>query len=135
MTGRKVAWMLFLQRWVFLSADLFCIGTTGVETASLRQVGSRWHVVGTQWPAGASGNLVNAGNCRQQSLTVGVTATGKQGTGRCQLNHSPQIHNRYPITDMAQYAQIMADHQQAQTMLLFKILQQIDYLGLDGNIK
>jgi len=40
------------------------------------------------------------------------------------LHQHPHVHDRDPVTDMAQHPQVVADHHQGQAMPLFQILQQ-----------
>ncbi|MMZ65771.1 hypothetical protein D1872_282040 [compost metagenome] len=51
------------------------------------------------------------------------------------LYNSAQIHNRHTVTNMLDHGQIMRDEQVGQSETILQILQQIDYLSLNGHIK
>src|SRR5438093_12694445 len=52
-----------------------------------------------------------------------------------QLNHLPQIHHHYAMTDMFDDGEVMRDEQVRDPALLLQVLQQVDDLRLDRNVE
>ena len=53
----------------------------------------------------------------------------------CQFHDLAEVHDRQPVTNMLYHCQIMGDKKIGEAELLLQILEQIDHLGLDGNIQ
>ena len=51
------------------------------------------------------------------------------------LHHMAQVHDRDPVADVADHAEIMGDKQIRQAMLFLKLLHQIQHLGAHGHIQ
>src|SRR5512137_2645226 len=70
-----------------------------------------------------------------QGLGVGVLCFRMENSTLGEFNNLAQIHNRHPIADMLDHAQIMGDKEVGQLVFLLEVLKQIDHLGLDRNIQ
>ena len=55
--------------------------------------------------------------------------------GRPQFHQSSLVHDTNAITEIGHQVQVMGDEQICQSQLLFKIQQEVDDLGLDGDIE
>ena len=52
-----------------------------------------------------------------------------------QLDHSPEVHDRDPVADVADDAQVVGDEQVGQPELALEPLEQVDDLGLDRHVE
>jgi hypothetical protein len=52
-----------------------------------------------------------------------------------QLNDAAQIHHGYTVADMFYYGKIVSDKKVCEMKLLLQILQEIQDLGLDGDVQ
>ena len=51
------------------------------------------------------------------------------------FDHSAEVHDRDPVADMPDHAQVMRDKQETQAMSGAKTIQQFEDLGLHRNIQ
>src|SRR4030067_585272 len=51
------------------------------------------------------------------------------------LDDHAQVHDRHPVADVAHHAQVVGNEQVGQAELSLQVFQQVDYLGLDGDIQ
>ena len=72
---------------------------------------------------------------RQQRLGVGMARSRVERRGRRGLDDAPDIHHGDAVADMAHHAEIMRDEQHRQPQPVLQVEQQIDDLGLHGNIE
>src|SRR3972149_5122218 len=51
------------------------------------------------------------------------------------LDHLAQVHHHYPIADMTHYGEVVRDKKIGEAEPLLQLFQEIEDLGLDGNIQ
>lgn len=52
-----------------------------------------------------------------------------------QFNDFPQVHNRDPVGDMLDDPDVVGDKQVAEAEFIFKLIKQVQDLGLDADIQ
>ena len=78
---------------------------------------------------------VGDGNRRQQRLRIGVQRLLVEFRAGRQLHQLAEIHDRHAGRDVADHAEVMRDEQVGQLQVLLQLLQQVDDLGLDGDVE
>ena len=114
-------------------ADIHGPGTTRRERTARRQVVDqrRASLDGRE----AVDLEVHARNRLQQRLRVGVRGTVEERIHR-QLLHDPAgVHDRHPVTDPRQGAQVVGDVDDGEVRLPLELLQEPQVLGLDGDVQ
>ena len=66
---------------------------------------------------------------------VVVPWVGEDLFGWSTFDDLARLHDRYLIAEVADDVKIVRDKQIRQPFLLLQVLEQVDHLGLDGNIK
>ena len=58
-----------------------------------------------------------------------------QIVGRSELNDIAEVHNGDTVTDVLDDVEVMRNEEERQSELLLQVVQQVDDLGLDGNVQ
>ena len=59
----------------------------------------------------------------------------EEGPGRRRLHDLPQIHHRDPVAQVFDHPQVVRDEEIRQPELLLNVREQVDDLGLDGDVE
>ncbi len=46
----------------------------------------------------------------------------------------PEIHDRNPVADMGYHTEIVGDKEIGESVFLLEVLENVDHLGLDGDV-
>ena len=112
------------------------IGASGMKAAALGRVHRAGNIALKNYALTGMGNLrVRHGNCRQQRFCIGVHRVLVQLVALAQLDQAAKIHNTDAAGDMANNGKVVRDEKIGKTQIVLHILQHIDNLRLDGNIK
>ena len=68
-------------------------------------------------------------------MGVGMQRVLEELLGRRMFHDLAPVHHRDTVTEVADDVQVMGDEQVAQPQLVLQILQEIDDLGLDGDVQ
>ena len=71
----------------------------------------------------------------QQALGVGVLRRGEHRLGRARLDDLALVHDADPVGHLADDAEIVGDQQQRHAEAALQALQQLQDLGLDGDVE
>ncbi len=52
-----------------------------------------------------------------------------------QLDNLPKVHDRDPVADILDHAQVVGDKNISQVAFLFELHQQVEHLRLDRNVE
>src|ERR1700682_5907236 len=58
-----------------------------------------------------------------------------QGVGRGDLDDHPEVHDGDSVRYVADHSQVVGNHQVRERETLLELLEQVDDLGLDGDVK
>lgn len=58
-----------------------------------------------------------------------------QIVGRSELNDIAEVHNGDTVADVLDDVEVMRNEEERQSELLLQVVQQVDDLGLDGNVQ
>ena len=106
-----------------------------VKTAARRRVNWAGNIAFQDRPFAQPGSFgVWHRNGRKQGFSVGMLGIFVKFVFGPDFNDFSQVHHGYPVADMANHAQIMGDEQIGQPKFILKFFQQVNDLGLDGNI-
>ena len=118
-----------------LLADFADLGkATGVKTAAWGRINGAGHSALQDDPF-PTGGLVYHWHGSHQRLSVRVHRVRKDLVGRPLFDDLAQVHDRHPVADMLDDAQIVSDEEIRQVEFLLQLIQQIDHLGLDGHVQ
>ena len=123
-------------RHVFVAHALFSFLATRMEFASLGRIKRTRHLTSQQdvFPLGLHFRVWNRYGGKQ-SPRVGMQGFPVQVTSGGDLHDITQVHDRDTVADVPDHGQVMGNEKIGQVELLLKILQQVDDLRLDGNVK
>ena len=102
--------------------------------ASFRRVRRVWYVAQDGAPLALS-RRVRARHRIKEDLRVGVEGIPEELLGRAQLDNSPQVHHCYARSHVLDHAQVVRNEHVGQVQLILKVLQKVQYLGLDGDVE
>ena len=71
----------------------------------------------------------------EKGLGVGMPGILVEDLGRSHLHDPPQVHDRDVVTDVGHDIEVVGDEEIGQPESFLQVLQQVDDLGLDGNIQ
>ena len=71
----------------------------------------------------------------QQGLRVGVARAGKEGGGGANLDNAAEIHDSDAVGDVTDEAEVVGDEQQRQAKAILQFEEQVDDLGLHGDVE
>ena len=109
---------------------------SGVEVAAGRRVRRARHVTGQDDPlAAALDDRVRDRHCRQQGDRVGMERAIVQIDGGRRFDEAAQVHNGYPVADVADDREVVGDEQVGQLELVLEAFEQVDDLGLDRDVQ
>ena len=75
------------------------------------------------------------GDCGQQRYRVGVTGIREQLIGGALFDNMPQVHHCYAVRDLTHNREIMRDEQVRQASVLLEVREEVQHLGLHGNVE
>ena len=110
------------------------VGATGMEAASARRIRRRGNIS----LENDSVHLfvgVGVGDRGEERLGVGVKGILEDLLLRTELNHLTEVHNSDFVRDELNYRQIVRNEEVGEVHRLLQILQKIDDLCLNGNVK
>ena len=110
------------------------LGAAGVKIASRRRVYGAGYVTlenDALFFLLGIGRWAGAG----QSLGVGMQGIGVDFFVGSGFHDAAKIHYRHPVADMLHDTQVVGNKKIGQPVALLQILQQVDDLGLDGDIQ
>ena len=94
------------------------------------------------WQAGIDGDCplvfvdwVGVRNGGEQGLGVGVLRGVEQGLDRGQFDEPASVHDGDAVTDDPQQGEVMGDEEKGEMLLLLQLTEEIDDLGLHGNVQ
>jgi len=108
--------------------------TAGPENASRWGRERRWDIAFKQLPVPRS-TWLGLWNRRQQGSCIGVGRVRVGGAGWTDLDDPAQIHDRNDIAEIFDHGQIVGNEQHGQAPLVANVEQEIEYLGLNGDIE
>src|SRR5207237_783880 len=108
----------------------------GVEPAAVGR-GSRAGWVAGQHDARASGfdGDIPDRDRREEGDRVGVERVDVELLGQCQLDHLAQVHHGDAVADVADDGEVVGDEEVGEVELLLQLLEQVQDLGLDGDVQ
>lgn len=124
----------FLEPWALLRANRHAVGAPGMEGASWRGVDRAGDISGKDLPV-ALGIRVCDRCCGEQGLGIGVKWLLVESLPVRKLHQATEVHDRHPVTDMLNHAQVMGNENVGQAEPVLELLQQVDDLGLDGDVQ
>ncbi|MNG01827.1 hypothetical protein D3C84_848230 [compost metagenome] len=71
----------------------------------------------------------------QQGAGIGVTGFSKQRFARTLFDDAPQVHHRYPVGEVFDDREVVADQQIGQAEFALEVLQQVENLRLHRHIQ
>ena len=117
-----------------LAAGDLGLGAAGVEGAARGDVhGAGGLAFEHRGPEGLL--RVGQGHRGQQGLGVGVQALPGEDLPGGHLHQAAQVHDRHPVADMGDDAQVMGDEEIGEAVALLQLGEQIEDLGLDGDVQ
>ena len=81
------------------------------------------------------GGRVRDRNRGQQRLGIRVHGVVEELVGLRELHHLAEVHHRDPVTQVVHDAQVMGDEEIREVELVAQVLQQVDDLGLNGDVE
>ena len=124
------------QRRALDGADVLRLPAPGAEPAARRRVGGAGHVALQQDPVllTAQRRLVQRDR-RQQRLRVGVRRRAVDLLLGALLDHAAQVHDRDPVGQVTHDRQVVGDEEIGHAELVLQVLEQVDDLGLHGDVE
>ena len=71
----------------------------------------------------------------EESFRIGMGRTGIECFHRSELADGPEIHDRHPLGYSFDHREIVGDEQHGKTEIRLQFIEQIEDLGLYGNIQ
>ena len=78
---------------------------------------------------------VGHGDGAQQGLGVGVLGVGEEFVGGGHLHALPQVHHHDLVGDVLHDAHVVGDEQVGQAQFLLQVHEEVEDLGLDGDVQ
>ena len=110
------------------------VRATGFEPASRRKLGDRRHgAFDSREGKGAVGR--ERGNGAQQALGIGMSGRA-ENVGLCtEFDQAAGVHDGYAIGDVRDDGEVVRDEEHRQSKFVAKVVEQVENLLLDGDIK
>jgi hypothetical protein len=105
-----------------------------METASRRQIGGVGDFPGKKDTVLLSPRF-GPGNRRKQGLGVGMPGLKVYFFRGGQFHQASHVHHPHPVGYVFDYRKIMGDKEKGRLHGFFKVLQQVENLGLDGHVQ
>ena len=106
----------------------------GVKVAPGRRIDGAGHRA-FEYDPFAAGVFIDYRHGCHQRLSIGVQRAGKDFAGRPFFDDFSQVHDRYPVADVMDDAEVVGDEQIGQFEVFLQFFQQIDDLRLDGDVQ
>ena len=125
------------QRRLHLRADLLGELAAGAEPATGRRVDRARHVAleADALTAAADRGLLHVRNGRDQRLRVRVVRVQVERLPVGDLDDLAEVHHRDLGAEVPHDRQVVRDEQERDVEFLLQVLQQVDDLGLDGDVE
>ena len=132
--GRPVAGANLDQWRIFFQAVRDPFRASRIETTSRREIHRAWKIA-LEKDSGPLRFWVWNRDGGQKSLGVRVEGLTIQICRRSQFDDPAQVHDRDPIADMTNHVQIVRNKDHGKPILLLNILEQVNHLGLNGDVE
>ncbi|VTR68114.1 hypothetical protein DESC_690051 [Desulfosarcina cetonica] len=116
-------------------ADRTGIGAAGVKPTAGRQVHGAGNVAPENQSLPVTAARVGKRHGRDEKTGIGMAGAPENIIRMTQFNGLAQEHHADPVGDVAHHPEIVGDEQVGQLQAFLQILEQIEDLGLDGNIQ
>ncbi len=126
--------LLLFKRRDICTADRFGVATARMKAATAGNGHGGGEVVPEDMPR-AVFSPVDRGDGGDERLGVGVKAVPEQVGGGGAFDDDAKVHDHHPVTDVPQHREIMGDDRQGQAVFGLHGLEQVDDLGLDGDVQ
>src|SRR2546427_4765208 len=122
------------QSWLHLIADLLSIGAARVKATARGRLNRAGHI---SLENDSFLLMVWIGHryCGEKRAGIRVFGVAVDRLTRRDFYDLAEIHDRYPVADMLNHSEIVRDEEIGELHLLLKLLEQIDNLGLNGDIQ
>ncbi len=119
---------------VLLQAVRDTFWTSGVESTALGNIDRTWKVP-FEKEAFAFRFGIGNGYRSQEGLGIRMLGIAVQLLGFCHFHDTSKVHHSDPITRVPYHVEIVGDEEQSEMILLSEVLEEVDDLGLNGDIK
>ena len=134
--GGEVAVAVVHERRLDLGADLRRVAAARVEAAAGGRVDRARHVALEHDPLALLGEVgVGHGHGREQRLGVGHDRPRVELLRRRELDELAEVHDRDPVGDVADDAEVVRDEDVGEVELVLELLEQVDHLRLDRDVE
>ena len=125
---------ILLQLWAFPPAAFGAAGTPWMEGAPFGWLGRRRDVALQGNALFLFPHICHRDGAKQR-LSIGMQRVAEQLLRRCQLHDPPKIHHGDPVGQILHHRQIVGDENVGQPMLFLELIEQFEYLRLNGNVQ
>ncbi len=134
MARRPVAVSEIPEGGFFGGTDVHDLRAAGVEAAARRRVDGAGHVAREQNPIFLPQGIGHrrGGKERLGVRVLGIAVEGRVGRG---LDDLSQVHHQDPVAEVFHHRQVVGDDHERQVEFPFQPHEQVDDLGLDGNVQ
>jgi len=115
-------------------AELLTEPAAGAESAPRGRVNRRWDLAFKDQSILQVMSL-NLWHCGDQRHCVRVLGLGEHAINRAKLNDLSEIHDRNPVSEVANDVKVVANEHIGEAMLIPKVGKQVKNLALNRNIK
>ena len=110
------------------------VAAPGPEHAPAGRVQGAGDVAGQDDPLLAQ-LRVRFGQGRHEGPGVGMLGVEIEAHLVGKLHHPAQVHHRHPVRDVLDHGQVVGDEEHGQIELDPEFVQQVEHLGLDGDVQ
>lgn len=122
------------QSWLHLIADLFSIRAARVKATARGRINRAGHI-SLENDSFLLMVWIGHRHCGEKRAGIRVFGVAVDRLTRRDFYDLAEIHDRYPVADMLNHSEIVRDEEIGELHLLLKLLEQIDNLGLNGDIQ
>ena len=133
MAGGAPAWGDLRERRRRLAAEGHGVGAARMEVAARRRVQGRGNLALDGTVGGLA--VLDFGHLAQEGLGVGVVGRGEELRGGAFLDQAAQVHDHDAVGDVLDHADGVADEEVAQGQFLAQFHEEVEDLGLDGDVQ
>ena len=128
----KVTGPYFLEIRYGMFAYLRAVTAAGVELAALRRIHGARNIAFKYYELML---FVRRRDSVKQSLSIRMQRMVENFLRFRKLNHCAKVHNADSVADVFDDAEVVRNEQVCEILLFLKVLQQVDYLRLNRNVK
>jgi hypothetical protein len=134
--GKKMFWSAWnrVKRRVFGEATVFCERASWVEWAAGRRIEDAWHLAGKRLPNGLLRSL-NPGNRGHKGNGVRMQGIIVKPANGGLLDNPAHIHHGDDVAGELDDGEVMCDEQVGEEKLLPEVFEEVEDLGLDGDVE